>query len=223
MPETTLFLLFAQSLVIGLSIAAPVGPVGVLCIQRTLQGGWRVGLASGLGAAVADACYGAVGALGAGALIRWMLAWADVLALGGACFLAWMAWGLWRSTPATQAARPAGVGGDDAVPRLGLAFASVLGLTLTNPMTILSFIAVFTGLAAGAGPVATSTGAAGVMVGGVFTGSALWWGVLSVGVGAVRHRLAPNVLRRIHQGSALLLWALAAGPCLGVLVRHGVL
>ena len=92
--------LFAQSLLIGLSIAAPVGPIGLLVIQRTLQRGALVGLATGLGAAVADALYGAVGAFGVSWVIDALVGARVPLALGGGAFLLWLAWRIWRSKPA---------------------------------------------------------------------------------------------------------------------------
>lgn len=209
-----LFVLFFKALLIGLSIAAPVGPVGLLCIQRSLAHGARIGFASGLGAAVADACYGALGAFGVGVVLEFFVALQRPLALAGAVFLLWMAWGLWRTRPADQQAA-----GQPAVPaRLlaGRAFASVLGLTLTNPMTVLSFTAVFAALGAGAGP--TQTDQAVVMVAGVFTGSALWWLGLALLVATWRQRIGPVFLRRVNQAAALLLLAMALWQ-LGVVWR----
>jgi threonine/homoserine/homoserine lactone efflux protein len=102
--------LFAQSLLIGLSIAAPVGPIGLLVIQRTLQRGALVGLATGLGAAAADALYGAVGAFGVTWVIEALVGARLPLAIGGAAFLLWLAWRTWHAPPADKAA-PAGGGG----------------------------------------------------------------------------------------------------------------
>jgi threonine/homoserine/homoserine lactone efflux protein len=99
--------LFAQSLLIGLSIAAPVGPIGLLVIQRTLQRGALVGLATGLGAAAADALYGAVGAFGVTWVIDALVGARLPLALGGGAFLLWLAWRTWHAPLADQVA-PAG-------------------------------------------------------------------------------------------------------------------
>ena len=128
--------LFAQSLLIGLSIAAPVGPIGLLVIQRTLQRGMLVGLATGLGAAVADALYGAVGAFGVSWVIDALVGARVPLALGGGAFLLWLAWRTWHSAPADRAAQAGGGG-------LLRCFAGTFVLTLSNPATIFSFIAVF--------------------------------------------------------------------------------
>ena len=152
--------LFLQSLWIGLSIAAPVGPIGLLTIQRTLEQGTRAGLATGLGAATADACYGALGAFGSRLVID-ALAQARPVLLGlGCAVLLWMAWSLWRASPAPNAAPlPGGT-------QLGKLFAGTFVLTLSNPSTIFSFMAIFGALAAGSAVPA----APGPMIAGVFCG-----------------------------------------------------
>lgn len=192
--------LFLKALVIGLSIAAPVGPIGLLCIQRTLAHGRTIGFLSGLGAALADACYGAIGALGVSAVIASMVAARVPLALGGAAFLAWMGVQLLRAPVATQARQAA-----DATTPLK-ATLSVFLLTLANPMTILSFVAVFatisTGHTGGGIPAAT-------MVLGVFLGSALWWLGLSTMVSSVRHKLSAKTMQSINRLSGAILLAFA--------------
>ncbi len=82
--------LFLKSALIGLSIAAPVGPIGLLCIQRTLSHGARIGFISGLGAACADACFGMIGAFGVAAITQAFVALAQPLALAGSALLLWM-------------------------------------------------------------------------------------------------------------------------------------
>lgn len=200
--------LFLKSVLIGLSIAAPVGPVGLLCIQRTLAHGPRIGFASGLGAATADATYGAAGAFGLGVVTAAFVALAKPLALVGAVFLLWMGMRLWQAKPAAEGAVAA-----DAVSSLR-AFASVLALTLTNPMTILSFIAIFATLG-GDAPLAPAAGA--LMVLGVFLGSALWWLVLALGIAAIRHRIGEVVMRRINRAAAAFLVGFAVWQLSGVL------
>ena len=195
------FALFLKALVIGLSIAAPVGPIGLLCIQRTLAHGRTIGFLSGLGAALADACYGAIGAFGVSAVVSTMVAARVPLALGGAAFLAWMGVQLLRAPAATQARAAE----DAATPVKALL--SVFVLTLANPMTILSFVAVFASL--GSGHVGGGSGAALTMVMGVFLGSALWWLGLSSIVSMVRHKLGARVLQGINKLSGALLLGFA--------------
>ena len=197
--ETATLPLLLQSALIGLSIAAPVGPIGLLCIQRTLDHGPRVGLATGLGAAVADALYGAIGAFGVTAVITLLTGAHTWLALGGALFLLWLAWKAWHASDARQAANvQGGVKGWQA-------FGGTFLLTMSNPATILSFIAVFSSLAAG-----MATASPAWMIAGVFIGSAAWWLLLVGLVGRLRERLRAAHLRWIRRGSAVLLAGFAA-------------
>lgn len=199
-------LLLAQSLLIGLSIAAPVGPIGLLVIQRTLQRGRAVGLATGLGAAVADALYGAVGAYGVGGVIRVLQGARVPLALAGGAFMFWLAWRTWAAAPP---AHPAEVH-RDARSLLG-AFTGTFVLTLSNPATIFSFMAIFGALGA-RGPVASPAW----MVAGVLLGSALWWLLLCGGVGALRQRFDARWQRRVNRMSALMLAAFAVWQWMGL-------
>ena len=192
------FRLFGQSLVIGVSIAAPVGPIGLLTIQRSLEHGPRAGLATGMGAAVADAFYGAVGAFGVAWLVNALVAARVPLALFGAAFLLWMAWRLVRAPLADHAAASRPAAG------LGQYFARTFVLTLSNPATIVSFIAIF-GAMAGRGPVASPW----TMVAGVLVGSALWWLALSSTVGRLRERFDARWRRRVNLASAAVLAAFA--------------
>lgn len=198
---------FLAAVVIGLSIAAPVGPIGLLVIQRTLQRGTVVGLATGLGAAVADALYGAVGAYGVTTLIRVLQAARVPLALGGGAFLLWLAWRTWHTPPPDRAAP---VGGS-ARGLLGC-FAGTFVLTLSNPATIFSFIAIFGTLGA-----RTASATPAWMVLGVLIGSALWWLLLSAAVGSLRQRFDAAWQRRVNRASALLLAAFALWQWAGLL------
>lgn len=195
---------FVSSLLIGSSIAAPVGPIGVLTIQRSLDQGPRAGLATGLGAAAADAVYGAIGAFGVSWLIQALVAVRLPLTLFGAGFLLWMAWKLARAPVVERTA-------DTAAPLNNWQyFATTFALTLSNPATILSFVAIF-GAMAGRSAVASPA----TMVLGVLVGSALWWIFLSSVVGRLRQRFDSRWHRRINLGSAAVLvifatWQLAS-------------
>jgi len=195
--------LFAQSLLIGLSIAAPVGQIGVLAIQRTLQFGQAAGLATGLGAAVADALYGAVGAFGITVLIAWLVDHRTLFALVGSVVLLAMAWRIARQPAAAR--RTA----EDRPAPLFTLFAGTFVLTLSNPTTILSFLAVFGAIAG-----RTTQASPWAMVSGVLVGSALWWLFLSAAVGRLRTRFDERWQHRVNLGSAALLagfafWQLA--------------
>lgn len=191
--------LLARAAGVGLLIAAPVGPIGLLTIQRTLERGRAAGLATGLGAAAADAVYGAVGAYGVQGVIRLLSAARVPLALGGGVLLLWLAWRTWHAAVDPQAAVVR-----DARRLLGL-FAGTFALTLSNPATILSFVAVFGALAAGTAQLPSPL----PMVLGVLLGSAAWWLLLTTLVAALRQRFDRRWRRRVNRGSALLLAAFA--------------
>ncbi len=202
--------LLGRGLVLGFTIAAAVGPISVLCIRRTLAEGRLVGLASGLGVATADATYGAIAAFSLTALTDLLIDWRRALGLVGGLFLLWLAWKTIRSVPgeaATTGTSPK---------RRGLvgAYLSILGLTLTNPLTILSFAALFVGLGVTGGDAAGAT----ALTLGVFTGSAAWWVVLVTVVGAVRGRLTPIGLRRVNVASGTLIGAFGIVALLSVLM-----
>jgi threonine/homoserine/homoserine lactone efflux protein len=185
---------------VGFSIAAPVGPIGLLVIRRSAAHGRAAGLATGLGAAAADACYGAVAAFGLRAVSDAMSARRRELALAGGLFLLYLGVKTALARPAAAAAPAPGKGG------LAAAFASTFALTLANPTTIASFVAVFAALGLGSSP---GTAAAVAMVAGVFAGSAAWWLLLSGGVSALRGRLGGPALAWVNRGSGALLCAAA--------------
>jgi threonine/homoserine/homoserine lactone efflux protein len=200
-----------RGLVIGVSIAAPVGPIGLLCIRRTLAGGRLVGLVSGLGAATADAAYGAVAGFGLTAVAGLLVGQSLWLRLLGGLFLGYLGVRTALTPPASRAAGVSGRG-------LAGAYASTLALTLTTPTTILSFVAIFAGLGiAGAGG---DYGAAAALVLGVFAGSALWWLVLSGGVGLLRGAVTPGALRWVNRLSGALIAAIGLAA-LASLLRGG--
>ncbi len=181
--------------VLGFTIAAAVGPISLLVIRRTLAEGRVVGLASGMGVATADATYGAIAAFGLGAITDILVGGQAILGLVGGLFLLWLAWQTARAEPTEPAATP------DRKSGLAGAYLSILGLTLTNPMTILSFAALFVGLGIAPGDV---LGAATITL-GVFLGSSAWWLVLTLAVGALRSKVTKTWLGRINIASGTLI------------------
>lgn len=185
--------LLGRGFVLGLVIAAAVGPISLLVMRRTIQEGRIVGLASGLGVATADATYGGIAAFGLSALTDLLVGGERILGFVGGLFLVWLAWGTVRSkstTVATVAQRRGGLPG---------AYLSILGLTLTNPLTILSFAALFAGL----GITNRNPLDAGLMTLGVFAGSTSWWIVLTSVVAVLRSRLTTGIVRGITLASGL--------------------
>lgn len=186
-----------RGLLFGLAIAAPVGPIGLLVIRRTLAGRLPAGLATGFGVAAADATYGVAAALAFSAASTVLAALGRWPAIAGALFLAWLAWRSWRAEPADNAATEA-IRARDV---LGYVL-SGYALTITNPLTL----AVFAGLFLGAG--VAGEGAI-LLVLGVFCGSFLWWLFLTTLVSRLRHGISIRVRRIVERASALLMGGFA--------------
>jgi threonine/homoserine/homoserine lactone efflux protein len=202
-------LLFLEGIAVGLAIAAPVGPVGVLCISRTLRHGTWVGLASGLGAAVADGAYGAIAGFGVSSVAEFLLDYQDPLRAFGGAFLLILGVRILARGPAHEAKQP--VWGE---PRILGAFTSCFLLTLTNPITILAFLAIFAGL--GLVEATTSIGTGAILVLGVFLGSAVWWLALSGLVGRLRGRVTPRILVWVNRISGAILTGFGGGALLAL-------
>jgi threonine/homoserine/homoserine lactone efflux protein len=185
---------FLKGAAVGFAIAAPVGPIGVLCVRRSLAEGPGAGFAVGLGAAVADACYGAIAGFGLTAITGFLVGARDWLGLGGGALLAWFGWRTLRAAPSATAADVAG--GD-----LWRAFLGTFALTLANPATILSFVALFAGLGT---VMAFDYVTASWFVLGVLSGSALWWLILSQAAGALRSRLTLDAMRWVNRCSGVV-------------------
>jgi threonine/homoserine/homoserine lactone efflux protein len=195
--------MLAKGLLFGFVLAAVVGPMWVLCLRRTIEQGTAAGLASGLGIAAADGVYGAIAAFGLTAISRFLLAHSLWIGLGGVAFLAWLGARALFAAPVDPGPSPR----SPAPGSLAAAFASTLSLTLANPPTILAFTAMFAGLGLAAG---ASYASAGLLVAGVFLGSALWWLVLVGGASALRARLSPRLLRGVNVASGLTILGFAA-------------
>ncbi len=188
-----------NGMLLGFSIAVPVGPIGVLCIRKTIQFGRLSGFCSGLGAAAADVLYAMIAAFGLTLVSDFLLQEHFWLRLAGGGFLIYL--GL--KTFFSKTAEP---GAEGALRKTLLAdFLSTFFLTLTNPMTILSFLAVFGAL----GLTSFSEGYAGAirLVFGVFIGSAIWWLLLSEGVTLFRKKLSKQVMKWINRTAGILISA----------------
>ncbi|TWI45198.1 threonine/homoserine/homoserine lactone efflux protein [Pseudomonas duriflava] len=186
-----------KGIVLGLAIAAPVGPIGLLCIQSTLKGGFRNGIITGLGAATADALYALGAMMGLTGLLT-IIGKTSYLQIIGALFLLYVAWKtrLRKRKPLKAIGLPS---------NLWRCYFTTFLLTLSNPMTILSFATMFAGL----GLTQADLGKGLLLVIGVFLGSMLWWICLSSLFALVAQKLDPSWLRRIDLCSALLLFFFA--------------
>lgn len=190
--------LFLEAALIGFCIAAPVGPCGLLCITRSMRSGFRSGVATGGGVALADTVYAAIGAFGMSALVVLLEHWAQPLRIAGAGFLIYLGLRIALAKPPATDAPPEEDG-------LHSAFASSFLITLANPMTIFSFIAIFAGLGAAPGG---GWRQALLMVLGIGLGSFVWWILLSWLSAHFGKRLNPAWAARITRFAGWVIVAL---------------
>lgn len=201
--------LFIKGFIIGFSIAAPVGPIGILCIQRTLLSGNIQGLATGLGAATADALYGFIAAFGLTFISDFLVDQSIWFRLIGGLFLCYLGIRAFSSKPPTQSVASAN---STALSAYGTSFL----LTLTNPMTILFFAGIFAGLGIVSESIHYAT--AGLMVIGVFTGSAAWWFFLSGATGIFRHKISMGKLALVNKISGIVILVFGIGALISAVV-----
>lgn len=189
---------FLQGMILGFAIAAPVGPIGLLCIRRTLAHGLKIGFLSGLGAAAADGVYSFVAAFGVTAVSGFLLEHRLWLQTAGSIFLFYLGVTTFRSRPPEQTVT---------IKREGFrsAWLSTFLLTLTNPMTLMAFAAIFAGMGIGA---ASDYRQASIIVCGVFIGSMLWWFILSNVVNQLRGRFDTKRLIWINRLSGTIIMLL---------------
>ena len=202
--------LLLQGLLIGFSIAAPVGPIGVLCIRRTLADGRAVGVATGLGAASADAVFGSIAAFGLAFISSFLVQQQSWIRLLGGAFLCYLGIKTLLVRPAETAAQAKSNG-------LFGAYASTFFLTLTNPASIVLFSAIFAGLGLFGG--VGSVGAAMALVGGIALGSAAWWLLLSSGVSLLRSRFDARAMRWVNVASGLIILSFGVAALASLLSR----
>ncbi|MGY3450244.1 LysE family translocator [Bradyrhizobium sp. USDA 4353] len=182
---------------VGLTVAAPVGPMGILCIQRTLTSGAAAGLATGLGAATVHLAYSVLAVAGIGAILqRWAETNSLVLGLVSGVVLLWFAIRMRR--------QPVALAATHQVDRMGLirTYASAIGLGVANPLTIILFCAALHTLMGHAAGL--------LLAAGVFIGSVLWWTILSATIAIVRLRFDTSVLGLSNKLASLLLMGLGA-------------
>jgi threonine/homoserine/homoserine lactone efflux protein len=201
-----------KGIVVGIVIAVPVGPVGVLCIRRTILEGRIAGLSSGTGAATADAMFAVIAGFGLTALSDWLFGFQDWLRIGGAVFLFYVGISAFLHDPAKPRA-------PQQAPESMLAnYASTFALTITNPVTILSFLAIFAGL--GLTGTDMTMGGVATLVLGVWLGSLSWWVALAMGAGLFRHQFTRHHLVWINRGSGGILVLCGIGLIGSLFVEH---
>lgn len=189
-------IIFAKGLAVGLAVAAPAGPMTLLCLRRTLAEGRRAGLVSGFGVAAADGLYGLLAAFGMTAVAASLAAAEDRLAFVAGAVLIWLGMAIFRARPREKAPSTGFM-------RHAGAFVTTFLLTLANPSTILSFVAIFAGL--GLTLEGRGYGPAAALSAGVFAGSALWWVGLTAVAARLRGRLTPDRLVWVNRAAGLVI------------------
>lgn len=192
----SIILYFLQAMLIGVAIAAPVGPIGLLCIKRTIESGFKEGFAVGVGAALADATYGLIAAFGLSAVMHILITSAWIIKFCGGILLLYLAYRELKLSTQTT------VNSNTISKRSQLKLMmEVFVLTIANPMTILTFIGIFASISNG--PASTLESFA--MVVGIFLGSMVWWVILASIIVKVKHRLPQVWLNYIKYLSASIL------------------
>ncbi len=216
-PVVTEISLLTRGMLLGLMIAAPVGPIGLLCIRRTVSRGLISGLFTGLGAALADGIFAAIAVLGIAAIMDFISHYSPALKLLGGSFLILGAWHTWHDPPAPPpelhgiAEKVVGLAPDKEYWRIIRAFVSGLAITLTNPISLFGTLAVVATF--GGQPVLLE---AISLVLGIFAGSALWWFLLCGGVSLLRTYFTEARIVIINRFTAVILtilalWAIISG------------
>lgn len=209
-----LFVFLLKGIAVGIVIAVPVGPVGVMCVRRTLFEGKQAGFVSGLGAATADALFGFIAAFGLTFVSDWLIGYQHWLRVAGGCYLLYVGGSALLAHPHEKTHNK-----PDAE-SLFRNFLSTFALTLTNPITILAFLGIFS--AVGLTGEAATLGRAAILVLGVWLGSLLWWLALSFGLGTLFRSFGPRHLVWINRGSGVILLLSGAALLIAPLAEHFV-
>jgi threonine/homoserine/homoserine lactone efflux protein len=207
-----LLIFLLKGIAVGIVIAVPVGPVGVLCVRRTIFEGSQAGFVSGLGAATADALFGFIAGFGLTFVSDWLIGYHQWLRVAGGCYL------LYVGGSALLAAPEAKQLSESDAESLVRDFLSTFALTLTNPITILAFLGIFSAMGL-SGEDATFARAA-ILVLGVWLGSLLWWLTLTFGLGALFRSFEARHLKWINRVSGTILLLSGAGLLASPLIAH---
>jgi len=207
-----LLVFLLKGIAVGIVIAVPVGPVGVMCVRRTIFEGKLAGLVSGLGAATADALFGCIAAFGLTFVSDWLIGYHQWLRVAGGCYLLYLGGSALLAEPEVkQSSEPDAEG-------LLRDFLSTFALTLTNPITILVFFGIFSALGF-IGEDAIFFRAA-ILVFGVWFGSLLWWLTLTFGLGSLFRSFEARHLKWINRASGIILFLSGAGLLAAPLIAH---
>lgn len=193
------FPIWLRGIMLGLALSAPVGPIGLLCIRRTIDRGPLVGFVTGLGAATADAFYATLAAFGVSAIIGWLADYSQELRVIGGAIMAGMAYSIYSARPTAPAKA------QTASSFVG-SYTSGFALTFTNPITVLAIIALVATLAGG-----ETWWEALMLVTGVFAGAAGWW-LLLVGIATlIRDKFTVRTIIYLNRITGVLLALFGVG------------
>jgi threonine/homoserine/homoserine lactone efflux protein len=203
--------LIVTGLVIGFIVAAPIGPVNLICIRRTLAFGSLNGFLSGLGGAVGDGVYAAIVGFGLTAISQWIEGYSQALQLAGGALL--LGFGVHTYLADPLRGKEIGYPADHAPRNSSLlrAFASTFAISITNPATLFAFAALFTGFGGIVAGARASLAQAGFVVSGVLCGSALWWLTLTTVVGFLHARIDARVMRIITHVTGIIVIVFGVG------------
>jgi threonine/homoserine/homoserine lactone efflux protein len=204
-----LLIILLKGIAVGIIIAVPVGPVGVMCVRRTIFASKLAGFVSGVGAATADAIFGCIAGFGLTVVSDWLIGYQQEFRIAGGAYLLWVGGSaLFATQEITPRSRRRAEFRD---------FLSTFGLTLTNPITIIAFLAIFSAILPGE---EATLDRAAMLVLGVWLGSMLWWLALSFGLSSLFHSFGPRQLRWINRGSGTILLVSGAVLLAFPLIRH---
>jgi threonine/homoserine/homoserine lactone efflux protein len=205
------FIFFLKGIAVGAVIAVPVGPVGILCLRKTIFDGQLAGLVAGLGAASADAFFGIIAAFGLTFISKWLLGYESLLRAAGGCYLVYAG--------ARALSSPPEVAREQSDPEtLVRSFATTFVLSITNPITIIVFLGIFEVL--GLSGARATLLSAGILVIGVWTGSLAWWLALILVIGIFRRWIRTHHLVWISRGSGAILFLSGAALLATPVIRH---
>jgi len=203
--------LVVQGIIIGLILSAPVGPLSLMCIQRSINDGRLHGILSGIGVATADAVYAAIAFLGLTAISGFILSWQDFFRFFAGLVLIIVGIRIFFTLP--------GADGDKS-PHESYAkdYLSMVAIAIVNPLTIIFLMVTLPGFGFVIG--GTTLPAAAEFVGGFLAGSIAWWIILCGVIGSIRSRISTGHLVLINRASGIFIVAVGAFMFLSIILAQ---
>lgn len=191
------YLLMYKCVISGFILAVPIGPVNLICINRTLSEGRKSGLVVGLGAAAADAVYGYAAAAGLNVITEFVLQYEAAFRWGGGLFISYLGWKTFTSRPQQQTLTKNNPQDFYAL------FSAIFFLTLANPITVFTYIATFSSF--DITRLISSFTQASLAALGVFLGSSFWWLVLTSIICLFQDKVTPQVLANVNKFAGIII------------------